>query len=219
MSAVPTVVPHQVLSVATAKQEGIVAAAAVHRIVPHSTTEGIVTVSPGQHVGGAVPKYKVIQRIPSPIDGGCAGQGEALHVRGQGIRDRTLNRIDPVVGQFDDEVTGVVDDIRVIAIESGQDIRVRSAIEHVCGYIARDSIGEIVPCAIDRIGPGQDEELNVGTERRGHVAEYRVDPGIGCFDNRIACADDIRIVPCASSEYVGSAVAREPDYRAHYRCR
>ena len=64
----------------------------------------------------------------------------------------------------------MVDDIRVIAIESGQDIRAHSAIEHVCGYIARDPIGEIVPGAIDRIGPGQDEELNVGTEREAvHV--------------------------------------------------
>ena len=34
----PTVVLHQILSVATAKQEGVVAAAAVHRIVPHPTT-------------------------------------------------------------------------------------------------------------------------------------------------------------------------------------
>jgi hypothetical protein len=50
----PNVVLYQILPVATAKQEGVVAAAAIHRIVPHPTTEGIVPVDPGQHVGGTV---------------------------------------------------------------------------------------------------------------------------------------------------------------------
>ena len=134
---------------------------------------------------------------------------EVLHIRRQGIRDRAVHRIDPVVGQFDDEVTGVVDDIRVIAIESGQDIRARSAIKHVRGHIARDPIGETVAGPIDGCSPRQAQEFNVRAQRRSHIAEHGIRPGRGPFDNRIARANDIEIVPCPTGEHVGPAVTCE----------
>ncbi len=127
--------------------------------MPDPTIDQIVTGTTIEAIVAAVADDDVISRIPGPVDRGCAGECEMLHVRSDRQRYRTLYRIDPAVGQFSDDIGGLFDHINIVARSTDQRIGPRPAVqcivphparEEIVATVTRKHIVESIPGPVDR---------------------------------------------------------------------
>ena len=102
-----------------------------------------------------------------------------------------------------------IDQIGVIAQATPKGIVAGPTGKHVGGAIARHGVVEGIPHAIDSGDTRQREILQVGAKGPGDIAPDRVRALIHIFDDRIAGADDIRIVAGAPGEHIGRTVASQ----------
>ena len=167
---------------------------------------GVVPGPAGQHVGRAVACENVVQRVASAIDRTGSCQRQVFHVRSQRVRHGALHRIEAIVGQLDDKVARAIHHVGVVAIQARHAVGPRAAIEHIGGIIPGQHVGEAVARPIDSSRAGQHQQLDIGAQRRGHIAEHRIGPGVGGFDDRVAGADDIGIITRAPRENICGAV-------------
>src|SRR6185295_11635337 len=159
-------------------QIGVVAGAAAQCV-------DLALAAAAQDVGGDVAGDDVAAVIAGAVEGGGAEQHQSLLLGTEDERDRTLDRVDPVVGAGIDAVAGDVDPIeivagaaahavgsgtadeRVVALVAAQRVAAAHPAEAVAGDRADDDVGDLVADAADR-RTSQRQPLDIRTQGVAH---------------------------------------------------
>src|SRR5262249_35551834 len=125
-----------------------------------------------------------------------------------GEAHRRRDGVGALAGIFRDRVAGVVDDISVVAVAADHGVGAGLAVDDVGGVVAGDLVGRAVAGAVDWIGPGQDQVLDVDRQRVAHRRFDGVGAALGGLDDNVAgVVDEIGVVAGAAGHDVGAAHA------------
>ena len=138
---------------------GVVTAAASHRVGTFGTVE---------HVVAGVATQVVVLGRAGAVDRGVARELEVLEAARQRVGERGAHGVAAASDLLFDHIVGAVDDVDVVAVAAGQGVGARTAIQHVGAAVARDLVVEFVTGAVDVVGAGEREPLDLGTERVAH---------------------------------------------------
>ncbi|CAF0856079.1 unnamed protein product [Rotaria sp. Silwood1] len=177
----------------------VVARAAHHAVRARAAVQQVVAGVAGEHV---------VQRVAGAIQVGTAGQHEVLDVVDQHVADGRLHRVAALARVLGDEVADVVDDVGVVAGAAGHLVGTQAAVQHVVAGVAGQRVGEVVAGAVDVVGAGQHQVLDVGAQRPVDGRLHRVVALGGVLDRRVAAVvDDVDVVTDAADQLVGARTA------------
>ena len=178
---------------------GVVARTADHRVGAFLAVE---------HVVAGVPDDRVAQRIAGAVDGGAAGERQALDVVAERVGGARLHQVIALVHPFLHAVGGLVDHIGVVAGPADERVDALLAVEQVVALVAGDEVGQGVADARQRGLAGQHQALDVGREGVRAAAAHGVGAGIGVFGHAVASVfDDVGVVALAPGHDVGAQAA------------
>ena len=180
-------------------QIGVIAQTTGHRIGAGTTI---------QHVIAAVAGQAVSQRITAAVDGRCTGQGQIFKVGTQGPGDAGLHGVIALIGQFGDDIAGVIDHIGVITGAADQCVGPQTTIQPVGSCVAGDAVVTAVSRAVDGRSTQQNQVLDVAAQ---HIAGRGADCVVtftSIFgDDIIGVVDDIGVVTLAADQGIGAGTA------------
>ncbi len=130
------IVLDEILSIATAKEVGIVVIASVQRVVPSSTTQGIVPRQPGEEVFAVVTGEDVIERITRAFEVSDPGQLQIFYIGAQRVVQGGNHRVRARVQRFGDHVTSNTNRVGVVAKPTLHEVAADTTIEAVVAAIA-----------------------------------------------------------------------------------
>ena len=187
-----------------------------HHIARIVDVIGVVPGAPGHRIGArravddvvrGIADDRIVERVAGRV-GRAAGQGEILDMRAQRVIDRGNGGIVAFIRILDHHVTGIVDDIDIVARTADQRIRARAAIEHIVADVADQRVREHVATAVNIGGAGQREMFDIGGQRETDRAADPIDPLASMFRHHIAgIIDVIEIVTRAADHRVGAAAS------------
>src|SRR6476659_9146480 len=121
------------------------------RIGARIADERVVAAAAGENVVAGIAGDDVGVVVAGAVDVAAAGQGQVLDVGAERVADRRLHGVGAAAhsGGFRHHVAGVVDDIGVVAVATGQGVRAHAAVEGVVAAVAGDDIGVAVAGAVD----------------------------------------------------------------------
>ena len=177
-------------------------------VIARPTDQRIGTRAAVEGIGGGVAGEGVSQVVTGAVERAGAGEGQPLHIGGQGMGHAGLDGIGARAGQLGDHVRHVVDDIGVIARPTDQRIGTRAAVEGIGGGVAGEGVSQVVTGAVDCTGAGQGQPLHVGSEGMSHA---RLD-AVGAFTDQFRdhirrVVDDIGVVTRPTDQRIGTRAA------------
>ncbi len=177
----------------------IVAGAALQRIGPGLTVQFVIA---------AIADDDVIGGIARAVDIGAAGQGQILELGDKRMRYRAQHRIGAFARVLDDEESGGVEDIGVVAFAACQLVAAAGAIERIIAVIADDRIVAGIAGTVDIGAAGQGQILDIGAQGIGRRRCDDIKALAGIFDDDVLGAvDDIGIVAFLALQRVVAAGA------------
>ncbi len=203
-----TAVLDHILSIAAAKEEGILAATTVYGIVPQTATQDVVAGKSRECVVAAVAGDDIIECVAGAIQVLQPGQRQVLDISPQRIVDRGLHHVVGAgVQRFCNDVGGHIHNIGIVAQASGHLVRAGSTIEGIVARpaeelvvavqahelvvpaVAGEDVGEFVAGAVNVIDAKQGQVLNIVLQRevRRKALHEILAPGGAdpCFGNAI----------------------------------
>ena len=180
------IVLDEILSIATAKEEGIVVIASVQRVVPSSTTQGIVPRQPGEEVFAVVTGEDVIERIARAFEVGVPGQLQIFYIGAQRVVQGGNHRVGARVQRFGDHVTSNTNRVGVVAQPTLHDVVADTTIEAVVAAIAGEDIIERIAGAAQVCDPDQLQIFHIVGERVIDGREHLVGALVQSFSDHIS---------------------------------
>ena len=116
-------------------------------VVAGPADQGVRTRAAIEDVGGGIAGQGVGQFVAGEVHGGSAEQQGVFDIGRQAVADRGLDQIAAFVGQFDDFVTDVVDDVDIVVRATAEAVRPETAVQPV---IAGATLQDIDRCVADQ---------------------------------------------------------------------